>query len=334
MFDGVGKKKAYTKYLFILSYLIPFLIFPLFRPQKHNKFSFYPNYCNYSNDLYRGSSKRDVLMLAADSYSSGLEIAIKTLRSTGCQAKIIIFASPLFFFPDDVKPIFDQLDILLINNCSEKKGRKYVPHMIRFEYELEWLTSHISEVDRVFHSDAFDVLFQKDPFSPEIKTDRLLFVLEPHCIRSCGWNLAWINRCYNESVLNFMRHQYIICSGSIIGGAKPYLELLKLLVSQPEWTSCYDKSLDQAIMNVIVWTGKVKEAGIKYDLTGCNGNFLTLQWCMLDQHIPINDKDQITSLVGTVPAFLHQYNRLEWLTRKFYQKCKVFPIPLSYNHNG
>ena len=206
--------------------------------------------------------------------------------------------------------------------------------MIRFEYEMQWLENHIEEVDRIFHADAFDVLFQKDPFSPEIKTNKLLFIVEPHCFRSCGWNLAWFNRCYNWSTLLEIRNHYIICSGSIIGGARSYLKLLQLMISQEEWSDCYDTSLDQPILNYLIWLGIARDHGIEYDFTGCDGNFMTMQWCQMDGSIPINKKRQIQSLEGNVPAFVHQYNRIENLTRDFYQYCHITPYPIIHNHNA
>ena len=40
--------------------------------------------------------------------------------------------------------------------------------MTRYYYYHQWLSKHINEVDRVLHSDTFDVFFQSDPFREEM----------------------------------------------------------------------------------------------------------------------------------------------------------------------
>lgn len=292
----------------------------------------YDRYCNFSKDLYRGSTNRDVLFLVADSFRPGLELAIKTLRSTGCQCRILIFSSKIYI-PDRVMNIFNRLNVEIILNSTNVPGRTISPHMNRYEYEREWLQNHINEVDRVFHADAFDVLFQKDPFSPEIKNDRLLFVVEPHLFQSCGWNIAWFKQCFNSSTFSKVKDKYIICSGSIIGGAIPYLQFLEIMISLPEWKSCYGSSLDQPIVNYLVWLNVLKDHDIKYNFTGCDGNFLTIQWCQLDKKIPLNQHQQIQSLGGSIPAFVHQYNRIESLATMFYGICNVPPPPVKFKGN-
>jgi hypothetical protein len=193
--------------------------------------------------------------------------------------------------------------------------------MYRFECELEWLQSHISSISRVLHTDAFDVFFQGDPFSSHISPDRLTFVVEPHCIRSCGWNLAWIKQCYGEQGMEEMGHKFIICSGSMGGSAKHYLTFLELMTSQSEWKTCWGSSLDQPIVNHLVWKGDVTRAGIPYRLTGCDGGFFTMQWCVSEANVLLNEYNQVVSLEGSVPSFLHQYDRNAPFARKLFDAC-------------
>ena len=70
-------------------------------------------------------------------------------------------------------------------------------------------------------------------------------------------------------------------------------------------------------MNYLIWLGVAKDNGIDYEFTGCDGNFMTMQWCQIDGYIPVNKNHQIQSLEGNIPAFVHQYNRIENLTREF-----------------
>jgi hypothetical protein len=116
--------------------------------------------------------------------------------------------------------------------------------MYRFQCELKWLEANADSVDRVLHSDAFDVFFQGDPFASHISFDSLKLVVEPHCIRSCGWNLAWVKQCYGEQGMHDLEHSFIICGGSIGGSAAQYIKLLRLMQTQKEWRDCWGASLD------------------------------------------------------------------------------------------
>ena len=180
----------------------------------------------------------------------------------------------------------------------------------------QWIQQHKHEIDRILHSDSLDVFFQGDPFTSSISNDSLTFIVEPHCIRSCGWNIAWIDECYGRSGVNFHRHNFIICSGSISGNINEYHKLIELMISQDEWKTCWGPSHDQPILNHIVWSGLAKSLGIKYKLSGCDGGFFTMQWCVIDKNVLFNEHNQIISTGGSVPSYIHQYNRYQNLTKK------------------
>lgn len=323
-----AKNKIYASRIAInllyIGFILPFLLFNYVKPEYNLPSILYPNVCNFTRNLYRGSTKRDALLLSVDKFHPGLELAVRSLRSTGSQCRIIILAARQIQITPYIKRLFKELDVEIYDNCINKNpSRNYVPHMLRYEFELQWIEQNIDKLDRVFHADAFDVYFQKDPFGPEIYKDKLMFVLEPHAFRSCGWNLAWMKRCYGDDVTQRFRDKYIICSGSIIGGAKPYLSFLKLMINTQEWETCWEPSLDQPIVNFLVYDKVLDENNIKYDITGCNGNFLTMQWCLIKDTIPMNQNKQVTSMVGTVPAFLHQYNRNKPLETQLRQRCRI-----------
>ncbi|OHS94259.1 hypothetical protein TRFO_39552 [Tritrichomonas foetus] len=286
--------------------------------QYDNKF-----FCTFNSSTKTSSTRRDVVLLFATGYASGLELCLKSLRSTGSQCTIVLFCSPDFHFTSYIERILTGLDIEVVRDCKETKGRKiFVPHMIRFEFELDWLLKHRNSVDRVFHTDSFDVFFQGDPFA-NIQNDTLTFVVEPHQIRSCGWNLAWLRECYGDQIMNSMGHRFIVCSGSVAGSSEHYIKLLKLMIDQNEWRTCYQPSKDQPILNYLIWNGLVEKAGIKYKLTGCDGGFFTVQWCVIE-HTPLfNQHGQLVSTMNTVPSYVHQYNRLKPLTNYLFDICKV-----------
>lgn len=272
---------------------------------------------NFSQQI--GSSKRNVIFYYADKYNCGLILNIKSLKSTGSLCRIILFASSKFDFTPHILSFFKVNNVEIVFNANDQiANRSFSPHMLRYEFEYHWLLKHQHEVDRVFHSDAFDVFFQGDPFN-SVSNESLTFIVEPHCFRSCGWNLAWINQCYGPVGAKLLNHRFIICSGSISGPTNEYIKFLKLLFEQPEWKTCWGPSLDQPIVNYIVWTGKAREAGIQYKLSGCDGGFLTMQWCVVDQLVLRNQHNQIISSYGSVPNYLHQYNRFQELSNQLFR---------------
>lgn len=267
------------------------------------------------------STRRDVVLFFTSSLGRGLTMSLISLRSTGSKCRIMLFITPsIRLYPKDIK-LFNSLEVEIVK-YRRNKNKTFVPHMLRYECEQEWLSKNINDVDRVLHSDAFDVFFQGDPFSRHISHDSLTFVVEPHQFRSCGWNLAWISRCYGESGFRKLSHRFIICSGSIAGPAKSYLKLIDLMIRQKEWDTCFDNSLDQPILNYLVWRGYVSKAKINYTFSGCTGGFFTAQWCILDKTPKYNKHNQVVTVDGDVPSFIHQYNRFPDLTKNLFKKCR------------
>ena len=268
----------------------------------------------------RGSSHRDVVFLFGNSFCRGLEIAIKTLRHTGCQARVVFFTVPSFVNDKKAMGVMNSMNVEVFSECREEN---LVPHMIRYNYEYAWLVNHTGEVDRVLHADAYDIFFQADPFVDTIKKEYLTFIVEPHFIQSCGWNLNWFTTCFGHRETEKYKANFIICSGTICGGADHYTKLLKLMIHSPQWTSCYQPSFDQPILNWIVWSGQADEAGISYRFSGCDGGIMTVQWCVVNNEVRFNNYDQVLSPTNRVPALVHQYPRLEPLATHLNQYCRL-----------
>ena len=277
--------------------------------------------CDMNASTKSASSSRDVVFLFATAFAPGLELCIRSLRSTGAGCRIVLFVAPGFVESEVFASLVSELVVEVVRECGAG-NRSLVPHMLRFEYELAWLNAHARDVARVLHTDSFDVFFQGDPFS-HVSSGALRFVVEPHQMRSCGWNLAWMESCYGSDMTRFLRNKFIICSGSIAGGAAAYAQLVQLMIEQKEWKTCWRPSLDQPILNYLVWTGAVRRRGIRYELTGCDGGFFTVQWCVLEKKAKVNEHGQLVTEHGAVPSYVHQYNRLQDLSNRLYDMCRM-----------
>lgn len=287
---------------------------------------------NYSNSI---SNSRDAILLYATRYTTGLDLALKSLKSTRSKAQVILFTHENEFYANpEAKDFLNSMNVKIINNCQEDPNvtqarggiTTAVPHMLRFKCERDWIKENLKDFDRVLHSDAYDIFFQKDPFKPYeghdlIGYDHLTFVVEPHFIRGCGWNLAWFTHCYGPDTTRLFEDNFIICSGTIAGSASDYLKLVEMMISQEEWKTCYSPSHDQPILNYLLWSGKIKDAGIKYSLAGCDGGFATLQWCTLNMRVDYNEFGQVVLPSKIVPPYVHQYPRIPGLTEHLREAC-------------
>lgn len=338
-------------FIFIFINIFTFLIFPLFREaifkilyfRSNDKSAYLAKSNNYlcaNADVYNFKNKthsRDVILLYADSFTPGLELALKSLKATGCKARIVILTSKRSFSTESKEYLLETMNITILKGCKENKeildypNRSHVnvPHMLRYKCEYDWLQRNIHDVDRILHTDAYDIFFQKDPFSytesgrSMIEYDKLTFVIEPHYIRGCGWNLAWFTKCYGKQTTKEYQNNFIACSGTIAGNSTMYLQLAELMLNQKEWKTCYQSSHDQPILNYLLWSGKIDQSGIKYKFTGCDGGFATLQWCIVNGKIVYNEYGQVVLPSNIVPSYLHQYPRYQELSNHLYQACKV-----------
>ena len=323
-FIVVFMPRSFSYFLFYIDLII--IVFVSFRIIKDHTSIIKPpidNYCDWNSSTTVGSTSRDVVLLYATKLGKGLFLCIKSLRSTGSKCRIILFVPQTLQIVQSQLNLFDFYMVEIVKITPHKRKNVEVPHMDRYEHEMEWLSANINDVDRVLHTDSFDVFFQGDPFTSALNNETLTLALEPHQFRSCGWNLAWLRDCYGGDVLSKLHHSFILCSGSIGGSAKHYLALVKLMIDQPQWTSCWESSMDQPILNYLVWTGKLKEAGINYTFTGCNDGFFTMQWCVKNKNVLFNEHGQFVSLEDTVPVYVHQYNRYHDITNYLYEKCGI-----------
>jgi hypothetical protein len=87
----------------------------------------------------------------------------------------------------------------------------------------------------------------------------------------------------------------IVCSGSMSGSADFYQRLVELMLNLTEREDCYGESSDQPILTFPVWSGRVKDAGIRYRFLGCDRGLMTLRWCVVNQLVRFNESVQVMS---------------------------------------
>ena len=174
--------------------------------------------------------------------------------------------------------------------------------------------------DRVLHADSFDVFFQKDPFTKEIKKDRLYFTMEDILIQNSTWNSGWLKRAYNESTAIALGKYNVSCSGTLIGGYSQFLNYLKVLLNHPPFWANGRHSLDQAYHNYLLHTSTFKAAGIKEEFMGCNSPIITMHYCGRIKQVVKNGRIY-TPNGRIIPAIVHQYPLFQSMTNAIKKMC-------------
>jgi hypothetical protein len=200
-------------------------------------------------------------------------------------------------------------DLILVDvgPLTERAARS--PYKIRWEWYRRYLSVNATRFDRIFHVDAFDTFFFADPFAFAPNVSLLYFQMEDKPLRDCPYNKQWILACHYDVNRYQLLGQTIACSGSLIGGAQAFREFTEMLVTHPEWPSCWGRGFDQGDFNYIMYTRYRREHDV--EMMDCNSGFLTMNYCSVDG-ISFDEQRRMLTPDGSKNAvFVHQYNRYD-----------------------
>lgn len=268
--------------------------------------------CSFDNSGKFSSTKRDLVITFTTKYHEGLGLLIRSLRTSGSHATIVIITTPLVKIPEDLF----MCDINQIIVTKETSRIAKSPYKARWEFYYDYLKNHISEYDRVFHCDAFDSFFFEDPFVHIYDQSTLYFQMEDRSIRSCPYNKQWLLSCHYNCNRSQILSKTIACSGSLGGGIHPFIDFVFRMITHDEWSICWDRGFDQGDLNYILYTSVFP---YNISLMNCYSGFITMQYCMKKltfvngSSVSKNDKSQI--------FFAHQYNRHKTIKDYIYRIC-------------
>lgn len=265
--------------------------------------------CRLIPPKYGNSTPNDLVISGAFGQVRNALKFLRSLRTVGCMASVVFVTngnvpeSTLQEFRDCGAQFFT------ITHLS-RRLRKFSPHCLRFFGYKDYLDHAGKQFDRILHSDSFDVFFQSDPFTDNIRNDRLYFTMEDRKIKNCPFNSRWIRQSYNESVLRALGNFTISCSGTIIGGYDQFMRYLVTMITHEPFLANGGTRLDpdQAYHNYLLHTGAFERAGVRAEYMGCNSPVLSMHYC--SRHHNRIYQNRVRGPDGTtVPALVHQYNR-------------------------
>ena len=187
----------------------------------------------------------------------------------------------------------------------------------RYEVSTMYLKNHRGEFNRVFWSDACDVVFQSDPFvwmGNHRPAEKLIAAKEGWLIKDQPINDIWLQRLTSGgSEYQAVREQEVLCSGTILGEAVIMEELFYQI-------STYNDAMqgvDQGIFNLLMRRPPFVDVCCIPDIfegfvCTCGPFFAQSDPAVWTIPAPICDKT--TELISTpdgakVFSTIHQFNR-------------------------
>jgi hypothetical protein len=283
--------------------------------------------CAFESPWPITSTNRDAILFYATHWKPGLQLSLVSLLSTGTRCRIVLFVPGDFEANGVFMRLVKQFDIEIVRDCGIHKNFLPHGHLLRYECEEKWIAQNLHSLDRVMHSDSYDVFFQGDPFQPVIPHDKILLVKEDFAISQCDWNTQWIKECFGRATWNKIRDNNIICTGVIAGNASEYMRMVQYMRMRPEWTECWDDSQDQPILNNLLWTGAFAVHQFEFVYIGCFNGIFTMHWCQGAQELNFTGDNLLRTPNGDLPFLLHQYNRYQRVINALTEKCKMNSFP-------
>lgn len=275
---------------------------------------------------------------------------IFSLKNSGYQGKLVVFACAmkgdailqmekqgvivvpyayrskylreLFFWP--VWPIWR---FFFASKISRSLGESLAHIALPLFYRrhliyLQFLRAHRHEFDRVFLTDARDVLFQSDPFGWNPGTGLHFFLLnDDYTVSSSQLYLNWTERQFPRTDYSKHRDKTVSCAGTTFGDTDAIITYLAQMVS----TSLRARKLrkikggdDQGVHNYLIYEQLLAAPTLHPNYHGpvqTMGTPKSPRW-------RVDTSGRVLNLNGEVVPIVHQYDRIPELKEILLSKVK------------
>ena len=260
-------------------------------------------HCNFK-PIYNSSNStpRDLIIIQGGTNPEKPQLAIKSLRTTGCKARIFLVITQEDAISPNVQKFYNDCGVNVFKyNVNGDVASKFFAGM-RFALFEEFLYVGKKYVDRLFYFDCFDTVFQSDPFTSGWEKDVLYVSDEKIPLGQNPYMEMWFRALPNFEFSTFAKYS-TICTG-IFGGYPDVILKLGQLIH----TFYVGQNLiayDQIEYNYLIHHRILEYAGIN----------CTVQ--PLWQSIALSVDQYTTAPIGKIykkdngflPAVVHQYNR-------------------------
>jgi len=180
--------------------------------------------------------------------------------------------------------------------------------IMRFFFYRAFLRRHGDEYGCVFLTDLRDVVFQDDPFRDVTPEELRVFLEEPWLRQGKDVNSCrWLSELFGEEIVRQLADTTLICSGTIIGGARrvnEYLDVFMLALARAK--SVMRMGMDQGLHNYLLYTGLLE------DVTMCVNReceVLTMGLINPEEALPRDSAGSLVDALSRPYPVLHQFDR-------------------------
>lgn len=262
--------------------------------------------------LYTGAMRdprRNAVIGIATGYGfEELKPFFTSLRLSGFRGRALLLAGNL---EPATKALLGRLgaEILAFSYPAENAPSLVVNG--RFYLYRRLLADLAGEVDNILLTDIRDVVFQADPFDPDLGLAELegrvcCFLEDPVTpIGKSALNADWIRRAYGLDILAELAGRPISCAGTVFGGREALLDYLRLLTRELDAIRPDFFGSDAAAHNLLVHRGLIPGLEV---FDNDRGPVLTLA-LKAPETIRLDRRHRVVNDLGRVVPVLHQYDR-------------------------
>ena len=258
------------------------------------------------------STPRDLIVVSMMRYSYNLETFVRSLRSTGCRARVVIFHDErsLESVNGYMRGLLDACGVILIDIGVIQPRFVAFPYEVRHPWYYKFLLRFRGDFDRVITSDLSDVFFQTDPFTEEFTNRTLQATTELVTLDRCPLNREWVEKSdpYYDPV--FYQGRISLCFGLLYGSTNAMLAFYDTFFRTRAWREFKIKTIDQGYLNYYFYRGKFAKRGLHLTATLPNDLIISARGGASKN---VTDSETGYVLMDNsvvIPAMIHHYNRI------------------------
>ncbi|EAY04576.1 hypothetical protein TVAG_233120 [Trichomonas vaginalis G3] len=270
------------------------------------------------------STSRDFIIVAMINCSNNLQGFLRSLRSTGSRAMVVLFCDELAMkqLSDFHKDLIQKCGAILIN--IGKMPTKFLkkPFENRHPLFYTFLYKYRKLIDRVIMVDLLDVYFQEDPFTPDFNSSTFAATTEMVKFSTCPINTEWISVADPNYDPYFYADKTPLCFGMVYGCITCFLKFYDIIFKQKPWKNFQISTIDQGYLNYYFYKGIFSRNGLFVAGSKAGDKIISTRGGNVSSKVgPYGE--MLMEGSDNVPAILHHYNRHCKLWQDIHRKCKL-----------
>jgi hypothetical protein len=201
----------------------------------------------------------------------------------------------------------------------------------RFKLYEDFLRNNRDKYKLVLFIDVRDSFFQKDIFKYYENIKSFLSLSLEDGYLSHFLNKRWIMKSFGSKIYNRIKHERIICGGTILGSLDKVLKFsskIWKIINKSDYSR--KKCNDQAVINYLIYYKKLFANDTIIRNENKDSPFLTLGISKPESFM-IDSEDNILNIKGQIPAVIHQYDRHKIIKIKVLKKYSNNNVYLTKN---